>query len=240
MCLQWGICRHRRKGISDSSNLDYVVKNLWNDNTALSVTITPVPQSLLRRSSMVGFLLSVFLPSSDESCTSTLLVTQDCTQTLHTPFSTHSSIQHPTWNQGKGFSPIISSNNGKNDSMKVSPQKSKRNNPPDSIIFWSAIFCDSSNPPLKKETTATTRYCMILLISASRIYVLWWKENHLNHLQSLLTEKTTGRTKTPPFDTSELLQQFSEFGRRRPYIQSLAWKSYVLVYTSFWLQVEKE
>lgn len=59
MCPKWGTFRHHRKGIGDSSNLDYNVTHLWNDNIALPVTIT---QSLLCRSGVGGFLLSVFLP----------------------------------------------------------------------------------------------------------------------------------------------------------------------------------
>lgn len=59
MCLKWRICRHHRKGISDSSNLDYIVVHLWNENIALPVTITPVCYAEVEGG---GFLLSVFLP----------------------------------------------------------------------------------------------------------------------------------------------------------------------------------
>lgn len=163
---------------------------------------------------------------------------------IHTPFSSHSSTQHPTWNQGKGFSPILSSKNGKNDMMKTSSQRSRRKNPLDSILFWSAVFCGSSNPPFKgkTETTATTRYSMILFTSASRIYVLWWKSRIIWTTFSLfLQRRDQGEQRlpllTPVSSCNSSLNLEDDYLR---FWQSLAWKSYVLVHTSFWLQLGKE
>lgn len=129
-------------------------------------------------------------------------------------------MQHSTCNQDKGFSLILSAiqewQKWQHENITT---RNKRKNSLESILFWSADFCGSSNPPFKgkTETTATTRYSMILFISTSRIYALWWKSRIMWTTFSLFLQRT-GRTKTPPFDTSELLQQFSQFRRWRPYI----------------------
>lgn len=138
MCPKWGGFRHHRKGIGDSSNLDYNVMHLWNDNIALPVTITPVSVMQKWWGRFPAFSFSS--QSSDESCTSTSLVIWGSAQTnICTPFSIHSSIQHTTWNQGKGYSPILPFKNGKKDSMKTSLQGSKRKNLLDFIMFCSDL-----------------------------------------------------------------------------------------------------
>lgn len=160
--------------------------------------------------------------SSDESCTS-LVIWGSAQTNICTPFSIHSSIQHTTWNQGKGFSPILPSKNGKKDSMKTSLQGSKRKNLLDFIMFCS---------DLQSSVAA------VILLSK----VKWRQPLPPDNLWFYLSqqvgsmcsgervesfeppsEKRTGRTKTPPFDTSELLQQCSEFGRWWPYIPAASY-----------------
>lgn len=240
MCPKWGGFRHHRKGIGDSSNLDYNVMHLWNDNIALPVTITPVSVMQKWWGRFPAFSFSS--QSSDESCTSTSLVIWGSAQTnICTPFSIHSSIQHTTWNQGKGIrshSSLQEWQKRQHENITTRKQKEKPTGL-HHVLLWSAVFCGSSDSLSKVKWRQPLPPDNLWFYLSQQVGSMCSGERAESFESP--SEKRTGRTKTPPFDTTELLQQGSEFGRWWPSVfqQPLTWKSYVLVYTSFWLLWEK-
>lgn len=124
--------------------------------------------------------------------------------------------------------------------MKTLPQRNKRKNPLDSIVFRSAVFCGTSNPPFKgeTETTATTRCSMILFISTIRIYALWWKSRIMWTTFSLFLQRREQGEQRLPLLTpvSSCNSSLNSEDDDLTFWQPLACRSYVLVYTSFLLQ----
>lgn len=183
--LKWGICRHDRKDISDSSNLDYIMMHLWNDNISLPVTITPVSVMQKWWGRFPAFSFSS--QSSDESCTSTPLVIWGSAQTnICTSFSIHSSIQPTSWNQGKGFSPILPSKNGKKKTRWKHHYKKAKGK-----TYWTSSCCvlNSSVAAVillskgkRRQMLPQILYDPIYL-SKSALCVLVKVQNHVNHLQ---------------------------------------------------------
>lgn len=213
MCPKWGICGRHRKGISDSSNLDYIVMHLWNYNIALPVTITPVSVMQKWWGRFPAFSFSS--QSSDESCTSMSLVIWGSAQTnTHTSFSIHSSIQTHHLESMKRIlscSSLPKWQKRQHENITTRKQKEK----PTGL-----------HPVLKSSVVA------VILLSKGKwrqqlppdIVWFYWSQQVGSMCASERaesfkppSEKRTGRTKTPPFDTSELLQQFSEFVRWWPY-----------------------
>lgn len=208
-----------------SSRLGCIVKNLWNKTIALSETKF---LGLCYADTTWG--LSCFQFFSEElwwklyKCVTGNLGL--CTH-INTPFSSRCSVIK-TRDSLLSFSPWTA----ENDSMKTLPQRSKRTNSLDSILFWSAIFCGSSNPPFKGKagTTATTRHWFYL---SERVGCMCSDvgAEYLNHLQ----RREQGEQRLPLLTpVSSYNSSLNLEDNDLTFWQSFAWKGDVSVYTSFW------
>lgn len=195
----------------------------------------PSPQSLVMQKWRGRFpAFSFASQSSDESCTSTSLVIWGSAQTnIHPSFSIHSSIQPTSWNQGKGFSPIFPSKNGKkrqHENVTTRKQKEKATGHHPVLKFSVAAGILLSMGKWRQQLPRIV-YDSIYL-SKLALWVLVKEQSNLNHLQ----RKEQGEQRLPLLTPVSSCNSSLNLGDDDLiFWQSPTWERYGLVYTSFWL-----